>query len=178
MCQTAAAWRRDFSSPEIMMRAINLFFLLFFICTAVYSSESIYGSAFDYKKAKPANIYFSGKTQAEIKIYCEKVASATIDLSVCAQFGFEGVAQELNRKFREIEKEIAIGDKDRRANGEPEATPYLKKAQANWKRYRDDQCYARTYEVGQASLRFVEFWDCMARVTRNRLNELTTANED
>lgn len=46
------------------MRAINLFFLIFFICTAVYSSESIYGSAFDYKKAKPENIYFSGKTQA------------------------------------------------------------------------------------------------------------------
>ncbi|WP_429556971.1 lysozyme inhibitor LprI family protein [Paraburkholderia youngii] len=48
-----------------------------------------------------------------------------------------------------------------------------RRGQESWKLYRDNECYAEVYEVGQASLRFVEFWDCMTRITRNRLDELT-----
>ncbi|WP_414696905.1 lysozyme inhibitor LprI family protein [Paraburkholderia sp.] len=69
---------------------------------------------------------------------------------------------------------MADGHKEHRANGEPRALPYFKRGQENWKRYRDDECYANVYEVGQAWLRFVEFWERMTRITKNRLDELTT----
>ncbi|MFP4894191.1 lysozyme inhibitor LprI family protein [Paraburkholderia sp. EG304] len=65
------------------------------------------------------------------------------------------------------------GDQELRANGEPEALPYFRRGQESWNLYRDNECYAEVYEAGQASLRFVEFWDCMTRITTHRLDELT-----
>ncbi|MEX3815518.1 hypothetical protein AB3X96_35670 [Paraburkholderia sp. BR13439] len=55
---------------------------------------------------------------------------------------------------------MADGDNELRANSEPEALPYFpeRRGQESRKLHRDNESYAEVYEVGQASLRFVEFW--------------------
>ncbi|HEX7906908.1 MAG TPA: lysozyme inhibitor LprI family protein [Paraburkholderia sp.] len=156
-----------------MMRATSLFAALFLTAQAAYPSTSIYGSTFDYKKARPASVYFSGKSPVEIASYCKSESLGTMDLSACAQFGYEGVVKTLNKKVAEIEKATKRYDLEHRANGEPEALPFFEKAQVNWQLYRNNNCYSEVYQVGQASLHFVYFWDCMTRMTKNRFDELT-----
>jgi uncharacterized protein YecT (DUF1311 family) len=152
--------------------------LLFLIAQTAYSSTSIYGSAFDYKKARPANAYFAGKSPAEIVSYCKKENIGTMDLSACAQFRYEGLVDILNEKVAEIKRITSDYDREHRENGEPEALPFFERAQADWQLYRDNNCYSEVYQVGQASLHFVYFWDCMARMTKSRLDELTKPNKD
>jgi uncharacterized protein YecT (DUF1311 family) len=159
-----------------MMRGISMCALLFLVTQTAYSSISIYGSAFDYKKAVPTSSIFSGKSHEEIRSLCKKEPLGTMELSACAQFQYEESMVDLNKRVSEIVKTMKDGDRKHRANRELEALPFFKKAQANWKLYRDNNCYASVYEVGQASLRFVDFWDCMTRMTRNRLDELTRPN--
>ncbi|SMG56178.1 Protein of unknown function [Paraburkholderia susongensis] len=101
-----------------------------------------------------------------------------MDLSACAQFRYEGAIDALNRKVLEVEKTIAVDDKANGVYGEPAALPYFKKAQMHWQLYRDNDCYSNVYEVGPASLRFIDFWDCMTRMTKNRLDELAKPNSD
>ena len=156
-----------------MMRATEIAILLFAVSWSAYSSSSIYGTAFDYMKATPTSKYFAGKTQQQIQRFCKHDAVATMDVSACAQHSFERVARTLEKKVSAIERIMADGDRKLHANGEPEALPYFRRGQENWKLYRDNECYAEVYEVGQASLRFVEFWDCMNRISSNRLAELT-----
>ncbi|WP_205192813.1 hypothetical protein [Burkholderia sp. Ax-1724] len=62
-----------------MMHVIRLFGLLCLVAQTAYASTSIYGSAFDYKKAQPASAYFSGKSRAEIASYCKKEYLGTMD---------------------------------------------------------------------------------------------------
>jgi len=177
-CQGVARWKHDSLKRETTMRAISILLLLFFAVQGAYASESIYGSEFDYTKAKPASANFPGKTYGQIETYCTKDSLGTMDLSACAQLRFERVRDVLNKKLIEIQTSIGSDDKEHRLNGEPEALPFLKKAQASWQIYRDNECYANVYEVGQASLRFVDFWDCMIRITKSRLDELTKSNTD
>jgi uncharacterized protein YecT (DUF1311 family) len=161
-----------------MMRATSVLVVLFIIVNGAQASSSIYGSAFDYKKAKPASVYFSGKNHEEIASYCQNEMLGTMDLSACAQFRYESSIEALNNRLIEVYKVLAQDDKDNGVYGEPAALPFFKKAQANWKLYRDNNCYSSVYSVGQASLRFVYFWDCMTRMTENRLNELTRPDPD
>ncbi|SIT44010.1 conserved exported hypothetical protein [Paraburkholderia ribeironis] len=161
-----------------MMRAISVFMLLCLTAQTVYASTSIYGSAFDYKKAQSTSAYFTGKSPAEIALYCKGEYLGTMDISACSQFRYEGAIKTLNKKVAEIEKITRNYDREHRANGEPEALPFFEKAQANWQLYRDNYCYSEVYQVGQASLHFVYFWDCMTRMTKNRLDELTKPDTD
>ncbi|MGF6595898.1 uncharacterized protein YecT (DUF1311 family) [Paraburkholderia sp. GAS448] len=160
------------------MRVTSILFALLFVANAVYASSSIYGSAFDYKKAEPSNVYFSGKTRAQIASYCKNERLNTMDLSACAHFQYENTISDLNARVLLIEKTLKEDDKENGAYGEPAALPFFKRAQMNWELYRDNDCYSDVYSVGQASLRFVDFWDCMTRITKNRLDELTKPNND
>lgn len=160
------------------MRVISILLLLFFNLQGAYASESIYGSEFDYTKAKPARENFPGKSYAQIEAYCKNDSLGTMELSACAQFRYEGMVKILDKKVTEIEKVTKDYDREGRANGEPEALPFFEKAQASWQVYRDNECYSNVYAVGQASLRFVDFWDCMTRITKSRLDELTKPNTD
>lgn len=160
------------------MRTIKLFIILFAISSAAHASSSIYGSAFDYKKARPTSAYFSGKNRDQITAICKSERLSTMDLSACAQFRYEGAAEALNKRISEVEKILKEDDKENAQYGEPAALPFFKKAQLNWSLYRDNDCYSNTYSIGQASLRFVNFWDCMARISKNRFDELTKPNDD
>lgn len=154
------------------MRAISLLLLLFSSVHGAYASGSIYGSTFDYTKVRPASVYFGGKSPVEIQSYCKNENLGTLDLSACAQFDYEMIIGRLNGKVAEIEKITKHDDLDHRANGEPEALPFFEKSQVSWLSYRDNACYSEAYQAGQASLHFVYFWDCMTRITKNRLREL------
>jgi uncharacterized protein YecT (DUF1311 family) len=123
-------------------------------------------------------VYFSGKTYEQIASYCKNKMLGTMDLSACAQFRYERTIEALNKKVTEIKNFTRNFDREHQANGEPEALLFIEKAQSNWILYRDSECYSEIYQVGQASLHFVYFWDCMTRMTKNRLVELTRPNED
>jgi len=161
-----------------MMRVTSVVFALFFVANSVYASSSIYGSAFDYKKAEPSSVYFPGKTRAQIASYCKSERLNTMDLSACAHFQYENTISDLNARVLSIEKTLKEGDQENAAYQGPAALPFFKRAQMNWKLYRDNDCYSDVYSVGQASLRFVDFWDCMTRITKNRIDELTKPNTD
>lgn len=164
---------------ETMLRLTKcILIVLCAIWHAANASSSIYGSEFDYTKAKPAREYFSGKSNEQIALYCKKEMLGTTDSAACAQFRYEVVANALGKRISVIEKTLQDDDKENVANGEPAALPFFKKSQMNWALYRDNDCYSDVYSVGQASLRFIDFWDCMSRITKNRLDELTKPNDD
>ncbi|WP_429566631.1 lysozyme inhibitor LprI family protein [Paraburkholderia sp. JPY419] len=71
-------------------------------------------------------------------------------VSACAQHDFKRISRTLEKKVSAIERIMADGDNERRANSEPEALPYLRRGQEGWKLYRDNECFAEVYEVGQA----------------------------
>ncbi|MFT4063947.1 lysozyme inhibitor LprI family protein [Paraburkholderia sp.] len=161
-----------------MMRATSIFIILFFIANAAHASSSIYGSAFDYKKATPTRVHFPGKTREQIAEYCKQEMLGTMELSACAQFRYEIAIDSLNERISEVEKILQADDRENGEYEEPAALPFFIESQKNWELYRDNDCYSDTYSVGQASLRFVYFWDCMTRITKNRLDELTKPDTD
>lgn len=163
---------------ETTLRRISAVFALLACANSACASSSIYGSSFDYQKARSAHEYFSERSSDQIALYCKKPMLNTMDLSACAQFRYEVAADALDKRISVVEKTLRDDDKANGINGEPEALPFFRKSQMNWKLYRDNNCYSDVYSTGQSSLRFVDFWDCMARITKNRLNELTRRNDD
>lgn len=161
-----------------MLQRTSALLALFLVVNVAHASSSIYGAEFDYKNAKPTSQFFSGKTREQIASYCKNEILGTRDLSECAQFRYEMVIDSLNRRVSSVEKIIEDSDKRNEVYGQPAALPFFKRSQAYWEQYRDNYCYSDVYSVGQASLRFVDFWDCMARITKNRLDELTEPNDD
>lgn len=160
------------------MRVINIFIFLFLFANAAYPSSSIYGSSFDYRKARPARAYFSGKNREQVAAYCKNEMLGTMDLAACSQFRYEVTLEALNKRILEVEKLLRADDKYNREYDQPSSLPFFKKSQSSWEIYRDNNCYADVYSVGQASLHFVYFWDCMDRITENRLKELSSGNGD
>ncbi|NML29809.1 lysozyme inhibitor LprI family protein [Paraburkholderia antibiotica] len=159
------------------MRAISIS-LLFLIFAPWVAAQSIYGEAFDYKKAEPTSKYFAGKTAAQINALCKHDSLPTADLSACAQYEFENADSALRKRLSEVQADTHSAHHLRRGAGEPDPLPYFNRAQDNWARYRDNECYFEVYEVGPASLRFAEFWDCMTRITKLRIKDLSSATAD
>lgn len=96
----------------------------------------------------------------------------------CAHRDFEKSSTLLNRKIGAIKREISKNDKKLETNGWPVSLPYFLKSQQGWVQYRDNSCYSEIYGIGEASLRYTEFWNCMTRITKNRLQELSNPNPD
>ncbi|CAM2163687.1 DUF1311 domain-containing protein [Paraburkholderia sacchari] len=146
---------------------------IYMVSAPIANSASIYGTTFDYRKAEPAISQFPGKTSQQIAEHCKSENLGTMELTTCAQFKFESTATTLAKTVEAAEKEIEKNDVELRKNHNPIALPYFKRAQNHWQSYRDNQCYANVYEIGQASIRFIDFWTCMETVTKARLDELT-----
>lgn len=135
--------------------------------------KTIYSVSFDYKKATPSSIYFSGKSGAEIDHLCKTGEHAsTTDIAACGQRNFERNSAQLNETVSSLESGFKADDVDLKADGNPVALPYFEKAQSAWGEYRDNQCYAETYSLGEASMRYTTFWDCMSRITEERIVDL------
>src|ERR1700739_1498345 len=98
VCPGVAAWKQVSLKLGFMMRGTSILAVLFLIANAAYASSSIYGSEFDYKKAKPTSTYFSGKTRQQVASYCKKESLGTMDLSACSQFRYEIASEVLSNK--------------------------------------------------------------------------------
>jgi uncharacterized protein YecT (DUF1311 family) len=146
---------------------------LYIVGASIANSASIYGTTFDYRKAEPAISQFPGKTSQQIAEHCKSENLGTMELTTCAQFKFELAKTTLAKTVEATEKEIEKSDVELRKNHNPIALPYFKQAQSHWQSYRDNQCYANVYEIGQASIRFIDFWTCMEGITKTRIDELT-----
>lgn len=150
---------------------------LFTVSAPTVNSASIYGTTFDYRKVEPAIDQFPGKTPQQIAEYCKGKNLGTMETGTCAQFKFELVRKTLAKVVVANEKEISKNDVALRNNGNPVALPYFRQAQSHWQSYRDNQCYANVYEIGQASIRFADFWTCMETITKARIAELTRPDQ-
>jgi uncharacterized protein YecT (DUF1311 family) len=146
---------------------------LYVVGAPIANSASIYGTTFDYRKAEPAIRQFPGKTSQQIAERCKSENMGTMELTTCAQFKFESAATTLAKTVEAAKAEIAQNDVELRKNHNPIALPYFTRAQSHWQSYRDNQCYANVYEIGQASIRFIDFWTCMEAITKARIDELT-----
>ncbi|SDR51168.1 Uncharacterized conserved protein YecT, DUF1311 family [Paraburkholderia fungorum] len=156
-----------------------------FLCTWIFGSSlcgasasiahsaSIYGSTFDYRKTEPAISQFQGKTSQQIAELCKSESLGTMELTTCAQFKFESAKATLTKAVEATEREIDQSDIELRKRHNPIALPYFKQAQSHWQNYRDSQCYANVYEIGEASIRFIDFWTCMEIITKTRIDELS-----
>lgn len=72
------------ASNRMKLRGISVAcigILMLLVSHAACSSTSIFGSAFDYTKAKPTSDYFSGKSRDQIVEYCKNERLGTMELS-------------------------------------------------------------------------------------------------
>jgi len=160
------------------MRTIK-FSVILMLIAQIASAETIYGVPFDYKKFESAREYFQKENVDQIEHFCKNDVRSTMDLSTCSQFEYEKVNGALTRRLLEAEKEIKNSDQSYHAPGDAYTWPCFRKAQNSWQTCRDNECYAEVYEAGPASMRFMDFWDCMTRITRLRLDEISPSkNQD
>jgi uncharacterized protein YecT (DUF1311 family) len=149
------------------------------VLSVAVSAKTIYSGEFDYRKFEPSSVYFTGRTPAEISELCRTGEDAgTMDMSECAHRDYENANRDLQNKLKVLRSEVDENDKSLKASGEPLALPYFVKSQAAWAQYRESDCYSETYMLGEASMRYIKFWDCMTRITKSRLDELTKANDN
>lgn len=162
------------------MHNIKMFLCLIpCVLSVAASAKTIYSGEFDYTKFEPSSIYFTGRTPAEISRLCKTGEHAgTMDISECAHRDYESANRDLQNKLKALRPEIEQNDKSLKADGEPLALPYFVKSQEAWAQYRESDCYYETYMLGEASMRYITFWDCMTRITKSRLDELTGSGAD
>lgn len=158
------------------MRVISAVVML--VLSGHVFSQSIYSGTFDYKRLESATKYFAGRSKSEIDSYCKTDSLPTEEAGQCSHFYFERANAELSKRIAAVVAEVQKNDQSLMANGEPPALPYFNRAQKSWLSFRDNECYTDAYSVGQASMRFIDFWNCMTRITKNRLDELTKPDVD
>ncbi|MBN3812486.1 lysozyme inhibitor LprI family protein [Paraburkholderia sp. Ac-20347] len=161
----------------ILVRNIASTIFLIMVSYSAYAS-TIYSVPFDYKRATPTNVYFSGRTESEINRFCKTQYHASqADVDACAHRDFEKASAELQKRASEVGNAYTSGDVELKENGQPTAGPYFFKSMASWADFRDAACYAETYALGEASSRYVEFWGCMTRITKSLTNELPSPKD-
>lgn len=149
-----------------------------FFSSAAAFGKTIYSVPFDYTKATPSSVYFSGKSRVEIDHLCKTGEHAsTADIAACSQRDFESAVAQLNSTIKSTEAGLKTNDVDLKIADNPVALPYFTKAQRAWQEYRDNQCYSETYSLGEASMRYMTFWDCMTRITKERISDLKSTKD-
>jgi uncharacterized protein YecT (DUF1311 family) len=168
------------SKREYTMHIIKTFLCLVIGVLAVTASaKTIYSGEFDYRKFEPSSAYFSGRTPADIVKLCKTGEHAgTMDMSQCVHSDYEIANRNLEIRLKTLRSGIEADDKSLQADGEPLALPYFVKSQDAWVQYRDNYCYYDTYALDEASMRYMNFWDCMTRMTKKRLSELRKPETD
>jgi len=152
--------------------------LLLSVSTATFA-KTRYSGEFDYKSYRPSAVHFAGRTRAEVDAMCNTGEHAgTEDIEQCGHRDFERATRALNQAVAALTVEYRKDDADLTREGEPAALPYFLKAQAAWIEYRDNSCYSSAYEMGEASLKYIEFWYCMATRTNERVKELRRSSDE
>lgn len=161
------------------MRHISFLFVLA-LATSAVSGEPGRSGAFDYKKAHSSRSFFAPKSDAEITLYCKQNDLPTIEIWQCSHFAFEQVDANLRKRIAYLSAQRRKSDSELRRDGDdsPAALPWFERANRSWVEFRANECYYDTYSLGQASMRYMVFWDCMTRITKNRLAELNRTDSD
>ena len=142
-------------------------------------SATIYGGTFDYKRYRPSNLYFAGRSENEIAKFCKSLPHASQeDMDQCAHREFEQVNKEMKEKVLSISSKIKNNDLSLSSQNLPRALPYFHRSQKAWIQYRDNECYSYTYQIGEASIRYQDFWGCMTRITKRHIDELSKSDAD
>lgn len=89
------------------------------------------------------------------------------ELNYCSQQTFRGADDDLNQVWTELRTHLS-----------PEAQRAMRDAQRAWIRFRDLNCEALTYEGRGGSGWSGMLFDCLERMTRERIQELRTLAED
>ncbi|MBB5509952.1 lysozyme inhibitor LprI family protein [Paraburkholderia atlantica] len=134
---------------------------------------TIYSVPFDYKKFRVPSIYFEGKSPKEIDQFCKSGQNASADdAAACGQWDFEHLNSTLNATYTKILNSIKKSDEESAEYNDPLAAPDFVGAQESWSKYRDRYCCSYVYALGEASGRYVYFWDCMKEITQDRIKQL------
>lgn len=139
----------------------------------VSSAKTIYSGEFDYHDFKSPEASFAGRSATDVARMCNSGEHASNDdLGQCSHLKFDRAAGQLENRLRAVTAKFQSVDKSLKATGEPIALPFFEKAQSGWVTYRDNECYGETYSMGEASERYIFFWECMANITDSRVKEL------
>jgi uncharacterized protein YecT (DUF1311 family) len=160
-----------------MRRIKALFAVVCLIASATNPAETRYGGQFDYMQFKTSAEYFAGHTSKQIAQLCAAGERASIDdLEQCAHREYEQANTRLEMRIKKSQAFLERNDTALEKNHqEPLAIPYFSKSQQEWTKYRDNQCYGETYMLGAASERYINFWECMTRITQARIKEVDTS---
>ena len=108
---------------------------------------------------------------------CEN-AMSQMEMTACATQRFERADAELNRLYRE--QIVAARESDRspengRSEGDdrPGEEETLREAQRAWVAFRDAHCRGEGYAARGGSMEPMVYEDCRARLTRERIAQLT-----
>ena len=154
-----------------MIQRTKFLFMLTLLPVAAFG-KTVYSGEFDYHYFESPQVYFKGRTAAELARLCDGRDNATNDdLAQCSHQKFVRLNSELNGRLKAMREKLANRDKSLTADGEPKAMPYFEKAQSSWAGYRDNECYSETYVMGEAAERDIFFWECMAGITVEEVME-------
>ncbi|MEX3810894.1 lysozyme inhibitor LprI family protein [Paraburkholderia sp. BR13439] len=143
-----------------------------FAFSSMVHGRTIYSESFDYKKFPALSIYFEGKSLKEIDQFCKSGQNASADdAAACGQWDFEHLNSTLNATYAKVLNSIKKSDKELAEYHAPLAAPDFVGAQESWFKYRDRYCYSYVYALGEASGRYIYFWDCMKEITEDRIKQ-------
>jgi uncharacterized protein YecT (DUF1311 family) len=168
------------SLQESMTQLTKLTLLLSLIALSdIAVASTVYSGEFDYHDFKSPEASFAGRSAAEMARLCDSGEQASNDeLAQCSHLKFNRANSQLDKKLKAVTSKIEGVDKPLKSNGEPVAFPFFKKAQSAWATYRDNECYSETYSMGEATERYIVFWQCMTKITQSRVKELDELLKD
>jgi uncharacterized protein YecT (DUF1311 family) len=162
-----------------MKYSLSVLAPLLLAVSAATFAKTRYSGEFDYRSFQPSAAYFAGQTRVQIDHLCRTGEHAgTEDMEQCGRRDFERSTRALNQAVAALTVEYRKDNVDLTHEGEPAALPYFLKAQAAWVEYRDNSCYSAAYEIGEASLKYIDFWYCMATRTNERVKELRRHSDE
>ena len=103
-----------------------------------------------------------------------------MDMNFCAGLEFETADAELNRLWKKVVADAREADRevDRKYDKRPSSEEVLRQAQRAWIQYRDAHCTFEGYESRGGSMEAMLYNFCRAQVTRERIAQLRTPDED
>lgn len=116
-------------------------------------------------------LFLPSLAKAQVKaqghgLYCEK-AESTAATQTCLKRHLDSAQTQLNNVYKSLESLITLEKKKE-----------LEALQKTWLAYRDAECQWQTENSDNPSLKRINELSCMARVTEDRANILSVANDN
>ena len=121
-----------------------------------------------------------GSLDAQAREHHCDAPMAQMDMNFCADVDFQRADAELNRVYRAEVAGARQADReiDRSFDRRPAAEAVLREAQRAWVIFRDAQCIYEGYGERGGSMEPMVDSACRARLTRERIAQLTQTGEE